>query len=195
MMTVTPYNICQGPADMYLAPFGTAEPADSTATVAAGPPPASWVGIGGTEVGVTVEVDVTYADIKVDQLIDMVGTRPTDRQITVKTQMKEATLANFNTAINSLLTVTPQASYTTADALTASSATQPAYTAVMIDGWAPTLASSQPARRRFIIRKCVSKPKVQFLYQKDKSAIYDVTFQAYYVSATTPIFHVVDQTA
>lgn len=195
MMTVTAYNVCQGPADVYLAAFGTTEPADSAATVAAGPPPAPWTGIGGTEIGVTVEVDATYGDIKVDQLIDVIGTRVTDRQITIKTQMKEATLANFNQAVNNLMTITPSASYTTADPLTASSATQPQYTAVMVDGWAPTLASSQPARRRFIIRKCVSKPKAQFLYQKDKAAIFDVTWQAYYVSATTPIFHIVDQTA
>lgn len=194
-MTVTPYNICQGPADVYLAPFGTTEPADSAATVVAGPPPAPWTGIGGTEVGVTVEVDGTYTDLKVDQLVDLVGTRLTERQIMVKTQMKEATLANFNAALNNLLTITPSGSYTTADPQVTSSATQPAYTAVMIDGWAPTLSTSATARRRFIIRKCVSKPKAQFLYQKDKSAIFDVTFQAYWVSASTPLFHIVDQTA
>lgn len=194
-MSVTPYNLVQGPAQLYVAPFGTAEPADSAATVNAGAPGGSWVDVGGTEIGVTVEIDMTYVDLKVNQLIDPVGARATDRVITVKTQLAEATYQNMNSALNSLNTVTVSSSYTTMEPVTTSSATQPTYAALIVDGWAPTLATGLPARRRWIIRKVISKPKVIEFYDLTKKVLYDVTFQAYYVSPSIQLFHQVNQTA
>lgn len=194
-MTVTPYNLVQGPAQLYIAPFGTAEPADSAATVNAGAPGGSWVDVGGTEIGVTVEIDMTYVDLKVNQLIDPVGARATDRVITVKTQLSEATYQNMNNALNGLNTTTVSSSYTTMDPVTTSSATQPTYAALIVDGWAPTLATGLPARRRWIVRKVISKPKVIEFYDLTKKVLYDVTFQAYYVSPSIPLFHQVNQTA
>lgn len=195
MMTITPYSVCQGPADMYWATFGTADPADTLATVAAGPPPAPWIGIGGTETGIMAEVDVTITDIKVDQVIDPIGGRPTDRSVTIKTQMKEATLANLSLVLNMATTTTVGAGWTALEPLSTSSATQPQYSALVFDGWAPTLATSQPARRRFLARKVLSKPKAQLNYEKSKSAIYDVTFQCYWISNTVQMFRITDQTA
>lgn len=193
-MAVNPINICQGPAQLYVAPFGSAEPTDANATVAAGPPGGAYVDVGGTEIGVTLEIDITYVDLKVNQLIDPVGARPTDRLITVKTQLKEATLANLTTAVNSLTTTVVSSAYTTQDPVTPSSATQPTYIALCLDGWAPTLGTGNPARRRILLRKVISKPKLMLDYELAKPAIYDVTFQAYYVSASTPPFHITDQT-
>lgn len=194
-MTITPYNLVQGPGDLYLAPFGSVEPTDANATVVAGPPGGVWQGVGATEADVTLEVDVTYDDLKVDQLIDLVGARATDRQITLKTQLREVTLTNMANAMNSLVTTTVSGSYTVLEPVTASNATQPLYSALVFDTWAPTLATGQPARRRIIVRKVLSKPKIQLISGKGKNAMYDVTWQAYYVSATTPLFHLVDQTA
>lgn len=193
-MTITPYNLVQGPGDLYVAAFGTAEPTDANATVAAGPPGGSWIGVGATEADVTLEIDVTYDDLKVDQLIDLVGARATERQITLKTQLREVTLANLSNALNSLTTTTVNAAYTVLEPTTASNVTQPNYSALIFDTWAPTLATGLPARRRIIVRKVISKPKVQLISGKGKNALFDVTWQAYYVSPTTQLFHLVDQT-
>lgn len=195
MMTITPFAVTQGPADMYWAVFGTADPVDTLATVAAGPPPVPWVGIGGTETGIMCEIDVTVTDIKVDQVIDPIGGRVTDRSITVKTQMKETTLSNLSLVLNQATTITVGAGWTAMELQNTSAATQPQYAALVFDGWAPTLSTSQPARRRFVVRKVLSKPKAQLNYEKAKSAIYDVTFQAYWVSTTITPFRVTDQTA
>jgi hypothetical protein len=194
-MTINPLAICQGPADLYVAAYGTTEPTDANATVVAGPPGGAWVGVGGTEIGVTMEVDVTYDDLKVNQLIDPVGARPTARIITFKTQLKEATLANLTLATNSLTSVAVSGAYTTSDPTMTTSATQPSYTALILDGWAPMLASGQAARRRIILRKAVCKPKIMLDYELGKPVLYDVTFQGYYVSPSIPIYHIVDQTA
>lgn len=194
-MIITPYNLVQGPADLYLAPFGTTEPLDSAATVAAGPPGGIWAGVGGTEADVTMEIDVTYDDLKVDQIIDPVGARATDRQITVKTQLREVTLGNMANALNSMVTTSVSGAYTVQEPITASNATQPLYSALIFDTWAPTLSTGQPARRRVTVRKVLSKPKLQLISGKGKNALYDVTWQAYYVSESTKLYHIVDQTA
>lgn len=195
MMVITPYAICQGPGDLYFATFGTADPADSTATVVGGPPAAPFVGIGGTETGIMAEIDATYTDLKVDQIVDPVGARMTDRAITIKTQMKELTLGNLALSLNSTVTQTVSGSYTTLELQNTSTATQPQYSVLVFDGWAPTLASSQPARRRFLARKVLSKPKVQLNAEKAKSGIYDITFQCYWVANGIGPFRITDQTA
>ena len=88
-----------------------------------------------------------------------------------------------------------QSSYTTFDPTTTSSATQPNYTALILDGWAPTLSTGNAARRRIIARKCVATSKVQLEYEKTKPAQFAVTWKLYYVSASIPLWHIADQTA
>lgn len=193
-MTITPYNLVQGPADLYIAPFGSVEPSDANATVAAGPPGGVWVGVGGTDADVTMEIDVTIEDLKVDQLIDPVGGRPTDRAITVKTALREVTLVNMAAAVNNMVTTTVSGSYSTQEPTFASNATQPQYSALIFDTWAPTLATGAAARRRIILRKVLSQPKVQLISGKGKNALYDCTWKAYWVSGSTSLYHQVDQT-
>lgn len=195
MMPITPYNLVQGPADLYVAPFGSAEPADSAATVVAGPPGGVWVGVGGTDADVTMEIDVTVDDLKVDQIIDPVGGRVTERSITIKTQLREVTLTNMANALNSMVTTTVNGSYSVQEPVGASNATQPSYSALIFDTWAPTLSTGLPARRRIIVRKVLSKPKLQLVSGKGKNAMFDVTWQAYFVSNSTQLYHQVDQTA
>lgn len=195
MMTITPYNLVQGPADLYHATFGAVEPADSAATVAAGPPGGVWIGVGATEADVTMEIDVTVEDINVDQLIDPVGGRPTARQITLKTQLREVTLDNLSLAVNYMTTTTVSGAYTVQEPTNTSDATQPQYSALIFDTWAPTLASGAPARRRIIIRKVLSKPKVQLISGKGKNALYDCAWTAYWVSPTIKLYRQIDQQA
>lgn len=188
-------NIVQGPAYFYVAPFGSLEPADANATVAAGPPGGVWVDAGFTETAVVIEEDQTWTDLKVQQVPQAVGARLTDYVVTVKTQMSELSVANLTTALNGLTVVTTQGSYTTIDRSQANSATQPGYNALIVDGWGPTLATGAPARWRHTIRKVISKPKIQFSYELAKKAVFDVTFQGYWVSSAVSPVHEILQTA
>ena len=51
-------------------------------------------------------------------------------------------------------------------------------------GWAPTLTNGNAARRRTIVRKCLTSSKVALEYEKSRSSSYAVTFTAYYVSGS-----------
>ena len=188
-------NIVQGPAYFYIAPFGSAEPADSAATVVGGPPGGVWVDAGFTETAVAIEEDQTWTDLKVQQVPMAVGARLTDYIVTVKTQMSEISVNNLTTVLNGLTTVTVSSSYTTIDRIQTNSATQPAYAAVIVDGWGPTLASGQAARWRHTIRKVISKPKIMRNYELTKKVVYDVTLQGYWVSPSISPVHEILQTA
>ncbi|MEV5710177.1 hypothetical protein [Actinoallomurus sp. NPDC052274] len=189
---VTPANLVQGPADVYAGGFGATEPADSAVATAPG---AGWTGVGGTQGGVTAEIDNTYDQLTVDQLVDPVGARLTKRQIQVTLKLAEATLENLNLVLNNLLTMGSGTGYATADLQTTTSATQPTYAALLIDGWAPALATGAAARRRIIVRKVLSQAKVQFSYQMQNNNVYDCTLTAFYVSQSISPIHIVDQTA
>lgn len=186
-----------GPAFVWLAPFGTAEPTDSQVTSAPTVGSASWADVGGIADGTSVllEVDLTYTDQGVDQLIDPIGARLTKRMVQVTAALAEATLQNLLNAQNQLGTITVNSGNSTYDPLTTSSATQPTYTSIIIDGWAPTLSTGVAARRRMIVRKCLSASKIALEYEKSKEAIYNTTWTGYYVSSSIPLYHIVDQTA
>lgn len=194
-IAITPLNICQGPATLYWAPFGTTEPLDSAV---ASNPSASWTDVGGIADGTSVllEIDLTYSDIGVDQLVDPVGARLTKRTVQLTAAIEETTLANINLAMNQLTSTSVQAGYTTLDPLTANSATQPTYTALMIDGWAPTTGTTEVAcRRRIILRRALSSSKLDLEYEKSKPAVFNTTWTGYFVSNSVPLYHIVDQTS
>jgi hypothetical protein len=158
-------------------------------------PGAGWTDIGATQGGVTVEVDNTYDQLTVDQLVDPVGARLTKRLIQVTFKAAETTLNNLQVAMNSLMSQSSGAGYATADPQTTTSATQPTYAALIIDGWAPTLASGAAARRRIIVRKVISQVKTQLVYNMATNTTYDLTWTAFYVSASIAPFHIIDATA
>jgi hypothetical protein len=190
-MAVVPTNLTQGPGVMWWAPFGTATPADSA--FASTPP--NFSDAGGTQGGVMAEVDSTYTDQIVDQITLPIGGRLTAQSISVTTSLAETTLQNFNLAMNQTVQLGVQSAYTTSDINTATSATQPYYTTLIIDGWAPTTGTAEiSCRRRIIIYKVLSKSKATFSYEKEKNAIYAVTFEAYFVSGSVSPWHSIDQT-
>lgn len=194
MSAVQPANLVQGPADIYQASFGTSAPADSSVTVAPSQPP--WTYLGGTQGGVMSEIDNTYTEQVVDQLVDPVGARLTKRAITVTTQLAEATLANLALALNGEVTTSVQSGYTTLDLITTTSATQPSYTSLIIDGWAPTTGTSETAcRRRVIVWKALAQSKISLEYDMQKNAVYSVVFTAYFVSNSVSPVHITDQTS
>jgi hypothetical protein len=186
-----------GPARLYVAPFGSSEPADSAVTPngPSTPPSSPWTDVGGTDGGVTFETDNTYTDLSVDQIIMNVGARLTEMKMTVTSKLSEMTLANLQTSLNNIGTTGSGSGYATLDIPVSSAATQPTYAALIIDGWAPMLSSGAPALRRVIVRKVLSQVKASLAYDKKTQQALDVTFTAYYVSNSITPVHIVDQQA
>ncbi len=186
-----------GPARLYVAPFGSAEPLDSAVTPngTVTPPSSPWTDVGGTDGGTTYEVDNTYTALQVDQIIMEVGARLTEMKFSVTTKLSEMTLANLNTALNNIATVATNSGYSTMDINVGSSASQPTYAALIIDGWAPMLSTGAPALRRVIVRKVLSQVKATLAFDKKTQQSIDCTFQAYFVSSSIAPVHIADQTS
>jgi hypothetical protein len=153
------------------------------------------VDVGGTDGGVQFAVDGTLTELQVDQIIMSVGARLTDLKMTVTTKMAELTLSNLTSAVNSITTSSSGSGYTTEDITVTSAATQPTYSALIIDGWAPYLSTGASALRRIIVRKVLATPKVNLMYDRKNQASYDVTWSAFFVSNSINPVHVVDQVA
>lgn len=196
-ISVNAANLVLGPARLYVAPFGATEPADSAVTPngPTNPPSTPWTDVGGTDGGVTFEVDNTYTDLSVDQIVMNVGARLTEMKMTVTAKLSEMTLTNLQTALNSIGTTGSGSGFSTLDIPVGSAATQPTYAALLIDGWAPMLSTGAPALRRIIVRKVLSQVKAQLSYDKKTQQGYECTFAAYFVSNSINPVHVVDQVA
>lgn len=195
-MAITASNIAMGAATVYWAPFGSTEPAYTAIT--SPPNSAVWTDVGGTADGssILLEVEHSLTDIRVEQLVDPVGARVSKRVIQVTASLEEGTLANMNLAMNQLTTISPGSGYTVLDPLTAVTAFQPTYMAIMIDGWAPTTGTSEnECKRRMIIRKCLSSSKVDLEYEKTKPVLYNTTWTGYWVSTSIAPFEIIDQTS
>jgi hypothetical protein len=195
-VSVNAGNLVLGPARLYVAPFGSTEPTDASVTPngTITPPSSPWIDVGGTDGGTTYEADNTYTALTVDQIIMQVGARLTEMKFTVTTKMSEMTLANLNTSLNSITTITTGSGYSAMDINVGSSASQPTYAALIIDGWAPMLNTGAPALRRVIVRKVLSQTKATLSFDKKTQQSLDCAFQAYFVSSSIAPVHIVDQT-
>ena len=189
-MAVTTTNLIQGPADLYSGLFGATEPAD-TAFVTA---PTGFTDCGGTDDDVKLTINQTYTELEVDQIVDIPERRMTKREVTVEANLVEGTLANLALALNGQLTApstggTGPTAYSSVSASNTSAATQPAYAALIVDGWSPNLK-----RRRCIFRKMLQTGAVGMGYAKAKKTLIPVNFAGHYVSASIPPFKIVDGT-
>lgn len=194
-MAVTPTNLCSGPATLSYGAFGTTEPAYSAIT---SPPGAGWTDVGMTADGTAVllEIDHTITEFSAEQLVDPIAGRLTKRVIQVTATLQEATLQNINLALNSLTTISSGAGYSVLDPITSGAGTQPTYTALIIDGWAPTTGTTETAcRRRTVIRRCLSSSKVDHEWEKTKPVTYQCTWTGYYVSQSVAPYEIIDQTS
>jgi hypothetical protein len=192
---VSASNLVLGPCDFYMAPFGSSEPADSAITPSPGPPGGAWNDLGGTDGGVTFEVDLTYTDLTADQVTMSLGARNTETKMQVTAKLAEVTLNNLNVAINQLGIMSSGSGYSTMEIPVGVTATQPTYIALIIDGWAPELVNGAAARRRIIVRKVLSQVKASLIYDKKTQNSYDCTFMTYFISNTVNPIHIVDQTS
>lgn len=181
-MPVTATNLIQGPAVMYVAPFGTAEPA-AVATV----PGAGWVDIGGTQDGVTYAVEVEFSELSVDQLPDVPGQRIVKRVTKIKTNLAEATLANFAITQNELAASVAANKFSPTQGV---AAFNPNYQAILLDGIAPG-----GFRRRIIVRKVLQIGNMETSYKKDGQTLYPVEFAGHYVSSSILPYSVEDATS
>ena len=196
-MAVTASNLILGPARLYIGAFGATEPLDSTVTPnGVSTPPASptWTDVGGTDGGIQYSVEGTLTDLGVDQIIMSVGARLTDLKMMVTTKMSELTLTNMSNALNQITQTGSGSGYATQDVTVTSAASQPTYSALIIDGWAPYLATGASALRRVIVRKVLATPKISLMYDRKTQASYDVSWTCYFVSNSINPVHVVDQT-
>lgn len=186
-MTVTVTNLIMGPATLYIGEFGATEPTDTTINDT--PAASAWTDLGGTQDGAKMTIDQTYTALELDQVVDEAGARLTKRVFTIETNLAEPTLENLKYLLNDG-TAASGAGFKSFEPIYASSATQPTYRAVLLDGYSP-----QQFRRRFIIRRCLSNDKVESTYAKDKQTLFTVKWQGFYVSAGIAPFKTIDATS
>lgn len=189
-MSVTATNLIQGPGTLYTAAFGATEPVD---TAVASAPGGAYTDLGGTQGGVQLTIAQEYKELEVDQVVDVPGRRLTKRDVMIKTNLAEPTLANLALILNggtSSTGGTAGTSYAAYDPAMDTAATQPTYTSTLFDGYAP---NNKP--RRVIVRKVLSIDSVGAAYKKDDQTVFPVSFAAHWVSTSIKPFHVVDSTA
>lgn len=180
-MAVTTTNLIMGPGELYTGAFGATEPATVVTTPATG-----WTNVGGTMDGVTLNISQEYTEFEVDQVVDVPGRRLTKREMTIETNLAEATLENFAVALNGAAPTTVSSEKIWEPAAD-SNLTATSYFAIIVDGIAPN-----GKRRRFIARRCLSTEGVETAYKKDEQTVLAVTWAAHYVSAAIKPFKIVD---
>jgi len=170
-----------GPGFLYVGAFGAAEPA--TVVTA---PPVAWANVGGTLGGVSLNISQEYTELEVDQVVDIPGRRLTKRELTIETQLAEATLENMALALNQTAP-TVATTEKTLDAANGASVFVPNYSALLFDGFGPN-----GKRRRFIARRCLAVDGTETAYSKDEQTVLSVKWSAHYVSAAIAPFKAVD---
>jgi hypothetical protein len=179
--------LVMGPATLYIAAFGADEPADSAYNTA--PAASAWTDLGFTDGGVELTVDQTYKELTADQAVDKMGARLTERSIKVKVSLAEPSLQNMIYVLNGG-TATSGVGYQKLEPEFLTSATQPNYRALIVDGWA-----SGGGRARLIIRKVLSTDKVSFKYAKADQTVFEVEFEGFYVDETTAPWTMITENA
>lgn len=173
-MSITASNIILGPGTLYTAVFGAVEPLP--AALASAPDSLVWTDVGATTDGVNMALNQDFTEIAVDQVVQRLASRKVKEEATVHTNLAEATLENLAVALNGA-TVASGSGWKSLEPNYATSATQPTYRAILIDGFAPG-----GFRRRLIVRKVLSTANVELAYKKDAQTVMAVTFTAHYVS-------------
>lgn len=184
-MGVTTSNLIMGPGTLYDAPFGTAEP------VAFAAPAVAWRDVGGTQDGVTMSVSQEFAEIEVDQIPETPERRMTKREMTIATNLAEATLDNLANAINEeASSIVSGTGIKTFEPLNGLASFTPKYRASLFEGPGP---GGFP--RRVIARKTLSTEGTEFAYSKDGQNVFSITRTTHFVSDSIKPFAVIDKTA
>jgi hypothetical protein len=187
------FQVLQGPAKLYYGTFSaTAANEPGLAAINSAPQASAWTYAGFTSDGTTVTINQTFSEMRVDQLPDRVGTKMTERELQVQSNLAEATLANLSLGFNGG-TVTTASGYSYYEPVYDETALQPTYIAILLDGYAPSSSAGVSKRRRFLIRKALSTENVETAYKKDELTLVPVTFTSHFVSDTVAPFRIVDE--
>jgi hypothetical protein len=187
------YQVLQGAGRMYTGVFSaTAANEPGLAAINSAPQASAWTYTGFTSDGLTITIDQTFSEMRVDQLADRVGTKMTERQLSIQANLAEATLANLVLGMNGG-TVTTAASYSYYEPTYDGTELQPTYIPVLFDGYAPASAAGVSKRRRIILRKAISTENIESAYKKDSLTLVPVTFTSHYVSDTVAPFRIIDE--
>lgn len=189
-MAVSVTNLTMGPGEIYKADFGATEPddADVSNRIPESSVSADWTDLGGTNGGVTLELELEYTELEVDQIVDIVGRRLTKREMKINTSLAETTLENFRVANNGG-TITTGTGWASFDPKMDTSAATPEYCALIFDG----VNGDSSLRRRVIARRVLSVAGIGQEYSKDSQTLFPVEFSCHYVSSSIPPFKYVDE--
>lgn len=179
-MAVTATNLIQGPATIYAGTFGATEPTTIADAFGVG-----WTDLGGTKDGIKLSIEQTFADLTVDQVVDIIARRRTGRTMSIATSLAEATLENLARVLSN--TAPTAGSLDLDNGLTAFS---PAYGAVAFDGIAPG-----GFRRRVILRKTLATGNVEMAYTKDGQTVLPASFMGHWVSSSIAPIKIQDATS
>lgn len=178
---------------MYTGVFSlTAANEPALTAINSAPQASAWTYSGFTSDGITINIDQSFSEMRVDQLADRVGTKLTERQLTLQANLAEATLANLSLGFNGG-TITTAASNSYYEPVFDGTELQPVYIAVLFDGYAPASSAGVSKRRRIILRKAISTESVETAYKKDGLTLVPVTFTSHYVSDTVAPFRIIDE--
>lgn len=184
-MSVDITNLTMGPGTIYTAVYAAAEPSD--AQINTTPAASAWTDVGGTTDGSTLTVNQEYTELAVDQIVDIPGRRLTKRDMQLATNLAEPTLTNLILVLNGGTVVTTGSSHAVYEPADDTSATQPTYIALILDGY-----TTSSRRRRVVGRRALSIESVGTAYKKDEQTVFPVTWSMHYVSSSTKPFKVVD---
>lgn len=187
------YQVIQGAGRMYTGVFSaTAANEPGLSAINSAPQASAWTYTGFTSDGITINIDQSFSEMRVDQLADRIGTKLTERQLTLQANLAEATLANLTLGMNGG-TITTAAGYSYYEPTYDGTELQPTYIAVLFDGYAPASSAGVTKRRRIILRKAISTEAVESAYKKDSLTLVPVTFTSHYVSDTVAPFRIIDE--
>jgi hypothetical protein len=184
--TLTPGNLALGPGTLWVANFGTAEPADADVE---DDPGAGWSSAGLTIGGISIEIASEFKALEADQIPITPESRKTNEDVTLTTRLAEVTLSNLYVALTDG-TVTTGVGYDSFDPSTTDSSNSPVYRAFLFDGY-----GAGGYRRRVIIRKGLNTAAVKVDSNKTDQQAYDLKVKAHYVSSSIKPWRVVQAKA
>jgi len=188
-MGVTVTNLTLGPGEMFRGNFGATEPTDAEVAMDMSETAVAndWDDMGGTQGGITLELNQEYTELEVDQVVDIPGRRLTKREFKMNTNLAEPTLENFQLAANGG-EIVPGTGYRSYEPSMDTSGDTPTYSALVFDGYGPN-----SLKRRVIARRVLNVATVGQEYMKDSQTLFPVEFSCHYISKSIRPFRYIDE--
>lgn len=186
-MAATATNLLSGPGALFAGDFGADEgaPGDVDTTAPEAP---DWTDLGATDDGVTLTVATEWFKLRMDQAIDAPSRRPTERDITITTNLAEITLENFARVIaQDPASITTGSGFKQLDIAGDDAGEDPLFSALIFRGRSPG-----NHRRHVIMRKALPTGEVETAYKKGDQTFYPAEFSAHWVSPSVRPVRVLD---